>query len=204
MIAVRCGALHREYETPIEIPPSWRNRHLVRNRHRSPRCPTVMPCRNNRHPKSDWTAATLPISLSQKQRPDGCCWRPKCRTYTNANRQFRRPSASRWRLAGSTLTLATILVLVPLAAHAQAVSIRYRLHRTANALHRHRSQSCQPDCHRHWRIPVRTWRTWCEEGACGRGCWIWYRRASGECADLAMGRLVQRNDDVHPQSDPIE
>ena len=42
---------------------------------------------------------------------------PKVR---NANRQFRRPSASRWRLAGSTLTLATILVLVPLAAHAQS------------------------------------------------------------------------------------
>lgn len=38
----------------------------------------------------------------------------------NANRQFRRPSASRWRLAGSTLTLATILVLVPLAAYAQS------------------------------------------------------------------------------------
>ena len=35
------------------------------------------------------------------------------------NRQLRRPSASRWRLASSTLTVATLLVLVPLAAHAQ-------------------------------------------------------------------------------------
>ena len=39
----------------------------------------VMPCRNNPALKTYWTAATLPISLSQKQRPDGCCWRPKCR-----------------------------------------------------------------------------------------------------------------------------
>jgi type IV secretion system protein VirB2 len=35
-------------------------------------------------------------------------------------RQSRRPSASLRRLAGSTLTLATILVLAPLAAHAQS------------------------------------------------------------------------------------
>ena len=37
----------------------------------------------------------------------------------DANRQLRRPSASRWRLASPTLTVATLLVLVPLAAHAQ-------------------------------------------------------------------------------------
>ena len=35
------------------------------------------------------------------------------------NRQLRRASASRWRLASSTLTVVTLLVLVPLAAHAQ-------------------------------------------------------------------------------------
>jgi type IV secretory pathway VirB2 component (pilin) len=35
-------------------------------------------------------------------------------------RQFRRPSASRRRLAGSTLPVVTFLVLVPLAAHAQS------------------------------------------------------------------------------------
>ncbi len=39
-----------------------------------------------------------------------------------ANRQLRRPSAPRWRLAGSTLTAITILLLVPLAAHAQGGS----------------------------------------------------------------------------------
>ncbi len=40
----------------------------------------------------------------------------------DANRQVRWPSASRWRLAGSTLTAITILVLIPLAAHAQGGS----------------------------------------------------------------------------------
>jgi type IV secretory pathway VirB2 component (pilin) len=37
-------------------------------------------------------------------------------------RQLRRPSASRWRLASSTLAAITILVLVPLTAHAQGGS----------------------------------------------------------------------------------
>ena len=40
----------------------------------------------------------------------------------DANRQLRRPSTYRWRLAGSTLTAITILFLAPLAAHAQGGS----------------------------------------------------------------------------------
>jgi type IV secretory pathway VirB2 component (pilin) len=38
------------------------------------------------------------------------------------NRQPRPSSASRWRLAGSVLSVVTLLVLVPLAAHAQGGS----------------------------------------------------------------------------------
>lgn len=73
-------------------------------------------------PKSDWTTATLPISLSQKQRPDGLLLEAQMPNAPDANRQLRRPSTSRWRLAGSTLTAITILVLVPLTAHAQGGS----------------------------------------------------------------------------------
>ncbi len=40
----------------------------------------------------------------------------------DANRQLRRPSVFRWRLAGSTLTVVTILVFVPLAGYAQGGS----------------------------------------------------------------------------------
>ena len=40
----------------------------------------------------------------------------------DTNRQHRRPSATRWRLASSTATIATFLVLVTLAAHAQGGS----------------------------------------------------------------------------------
>jgi type IV secretory pathway VirB2 component (pilin) len=115
----------------------------------------------------------------------------------NANRQFRRPSASRWRLAGSTLTLATILVLVPLAAHAQSPfdtgftalqtlftgTVAKVASLIAIVIGGYQFAHGEPGA---------------KKALAGRRCWIWYRRSSGQCADLAMGRLAQRNDDVHP------
>jgi hypothetical protein len=48
-------------------------------------------------------------------------------------------------------------------AHAGAVAVRYRIHRNANALHRHGCEGRKFDRNRGWWLPVRSWRAGSQE-----------------------------------------